>query len=58
MSHLQTFCNEATYEQVNNHLCSAFFKVNNNTHDDTEDSKIDENGMALNRWILDLLAKN
>jgi hypothetical protein len=39
MSHLETFCNEATHEQVNNHTCSAFFRVNSITHDDTEDRK-------------------
>jgi len=51
MSHLQTFCNEATYEQVNSHRCSAFFKVNNVTYDDTKDSKTNENGMALRKKV-------
>ena len=51
MSHLQTFCNEATYEQVNSHRCSVFFKVNNITHDDPKDSKTDENGMTLSKKV-------
>jgi len=54
MSHLQTFCNEATYEQVNSHRCSAFFKVNNITYDDTKDSKTDEkwNGTLQKKFNL------
>jgi len=57
MSHLQTFCNEATYEQVNSHRCSAFLKVNNITYDDTKDSKTDEkwNGTLQKSLIYDML---